>query len=71
MRQAPEFICAGCGQRIQLRAGNPRQSPYVWRNATTDQPAAYCYDCDDALIQDAPLPRQRPAQGQARHRQEN
>jgi hypothetical protein len=55
MKNKP-FTCRGCGER-KTPDGNPKNAAFVWTDTKTKTRRPYCYDCDDKLIQDAPLPR--------------
>lgn len=52
------FICHGCGAR-KTPDGNPRNHAFIWTDEKTKTRRPYCYNCDDKLIQDVPLPKEK------------
>lgn len=59
------FTCHGCGVH-KTPNGTPQNAPFVWTDAKTKKRRLYCYDCDDKLIQDAPLPVSQRTQEEKR-----
>lgn len=52
------FTCNGCGKVIVINKDVPQQREFVWTDIKTWNKNSYCYECDDKLIQDVPLPKE-------------